>query len=256
MTKKVFAVAAHPDDIEFMMAGTLFLLKEAGYEVHYMNVANGDRGSEEYDQVTAAQVRREEARHAAAFLGAHWHESICSDLEIFYTPDLMMKMTAVIREVEPEILLVQYPFDYMEDHCNAARLAVSAAFTRGMMNWPSMPPRAAVTGEVTVYHAMPYGLHDPLRQLVMPHFFVDIGSVLASKREMLAYHRSQKEWLDASQGMDSYLLEMEKQAAACGKLSGQYQYAEGWIRRLHLGFCAPEADPLDQVLTGKIHRNL
>ena len=36
-----FALAAHPDDIEFMMAGTLVLLGDAGYEIHYMNVANG-----------------------------------------------------------------------------------------------------------------------------------------------------------------------------------------------------------------------
>jgi LmbE family N-acetylglucosaminyl deacetylase len=30
------AVTVHPDDIELMMAGTLLLLKRAGYEIHYM----------------------------------------------------------------------------------------------------------------------------------------------------------------------------------------------------------------------------
>ena len=43
--KTAIAIAAHPDDIEFYMAGTLLLLKRAGYEIHYMNVANGNCGS-------------------------------------------------------------------------------------------------------------------------------------------------------------------------------------------------------------------
>ena len=38
------AIAAHPDDIEYMMAGTLCLLKEAGYQTHYLNVATGSGG--------------------------------------------------------------------------------------------------------------------------------------------------------------------------------------------------------------------
>ena len=41
----VFAMACHPDDIEFMMGGTLILLKEAGYRIHVMNLANGSCGS-------------------------------------------------------------------------------------------------------------------------------------------------------------------------------------------------------------------
>ena len=40
MAKAAFAIACHPDDIEFGMAGTLIKLKEAGYEIHYMNIAN------------------------------------------------------------------------------------------------------------------------------------------------------------------------------------------------------------------------
>ena len=39
------AIAAHPDDIEFVMAGTLLLLREAGWEIHYFNVTTGEMGS-------------------------------------------------------------------------------------------------------------------------------------------------------------------------------------------------------------------
>ncbi|MBT5707276.1 MAG: hypothetical protein HOI66_13240, partial [Verrucomicrobia bacterium] len=35
------AVAAHPDDIEFGMAGTLLRLAEEGYSLHYLNLSTG-----------------------------------------------------------------------------------------------------------------------------------------------------------------------------------------------------------------------
>ena len=41
----VLAFGCHPDDIEFMMAGTLLLLKDLGVELHYINIANGSCGT-------------------------------------------------------------------------------------------------------------------------------------------------------------------------------------------------------------------
>ncbi len=38
---RVLAIGAHPDDIEFMMAGTLLCLRLKGWEVHYLNIADG-----------------------------------------------------------------------------------------------------------------------------------------------------------------------------------------------------------------------
>ena len=244
---RVFAIAAHPDDIEFMMAGTLFRLKAAGYELHYMNIANGSCGSAEFNAETTARIRLEEGREAAEYLGATFHEPLVPDLEIFYERDTLARLGSIMREVAPDILLTQYPFDYMEDHNNSVRLAVTAAFCRGMRNFPVVPERDPVAGKVTVYHAMPYGLKDPMRNTPTPDLFIDISDILTQKREMLGKHRSQKEWLDTSQGMDSYLIEMENQAQACGKLSGAYTHAEGWFRRLHLGFCSPEDDPLSNL---------
>ena len=83
LPKRVLAIHCHPDDIEFMMAGTLFLLNEAGCEIHYMNMANGCYGSAEYSREETIQVRRDEAKAAAAYLGAKYHESITDDLNVF-----------------------------------------------------------------------------------------------------------------------------------------------------------------------------
>ena len=45
-----------------------------------------------------------------------------------------------------------------------------------------------------------YGLRDPLRRRVQPGLYVDVSRMIPAKREMLALHTSQKEWLDTSQG--------------------------------------------------------
>ncbi len=244
----VLAVAAHPDDIEFMMAGTLLLLGKAGYELHYLNIANGSMGTATESREAIIARRTAEAREAAESLGAIFHEPLVDDLDIYYDRELPARVGAIVREVKPRILLTQSPQDYMEDHINACRLAVSAAFFRGMRNHRTIPEREPVTQPVTIYHALPYGLRDPLRKRVRAGQYVDITPVMARKREALSCHRSQKEWLDVSQGLDSYLNTMENMMREIGELSGRFTFAEGWRRRLHLGYCAPEDDPLTDAL--------
>jgi LmbE family N-acetylglucosaminyl deacetylase len=254
MAKRAFAIAAHPDDIAFGMAGTLILLQRAGYEIHYMNVANGSCGTADLSRAEIVRIRRDEARAAAASIGAVYHESLVDDLAIFYERGLLARVAATMREVAPHILLVPSPQGYMEDHQNAARLAVTAAFSRGMPNFATDPPRPPVEHEVTVYHAQPHGNRDPLQQIVYPELYVDISSVIAHKEAMLSCHHSQKAWLDRTQGMDAYLHAMRALSREVGEMSGRFAYAEGWRRRLHYGFCAEAADPLSGALGEYVRR--
>ena len=245
MPKKVaIAVGAHPDDIEFYMAGTLVLLRRAGWETHYLNVANGCCGSVQYNAKKTRVIRRAEAKRAAKILGAHFHESLCNDVEIFYELKLLRRLAAVIREVKPNILLTHSPVDYMEDHTETCRLAVTAAFTHAMPNFRSLPPRQTAEYDVTVYHAMPHSLRDPLRRLVVPGAFVNTASVQATKRAALAEHKSQQNWLDVSQGLNSLGDKVDEMARAVGKLSKKFKFAEGWRRHLHYGFSATDVDSL------------
>ena len=41
---------------------------------------------------------------------------------------------------------------------------------------------------------------------------------------------------------------MEEMSLALGRMSGEFQHAEGWRRHSHLGFSAVEIDPLGQAL--------
>src|SRR5262245_25129374 len=246
--KVAMAVAAHPDDIEFYMAGTLLLLRQAGFEIHYMTLASGSCGSLQHSAAKMRAVRRAESKRAAAILGATYYPSLVDDLEILYELPALRRLAAVIRAARPTIVLTHSPQDYMEDHMNCSRLAVTAAFARGMPNFRTTPARAAVPNDVTVYHAMPHGLRDPLGRRVIPGLFVDTSKVHSQKREALAAHDSQKAWLDASQGMDSYLRIMDDFSREVGRMSGRFAHAEGWRRHLHLGFCAEDADPLRDAL--------
>ena len=248
---RALAIAAHPDDIEFVMAGTLRLLRDAGWQTHYLNLSSGNLGSIERSPAATARVRRREAQAAAKVLGAVWHAPFCNDLEILYDAATLRRLCAIVREVRPRIILTHSPQDYMEDHINTARLAVTAAFARGMRNYRSRPPRAPVMTDVTIYHANPHGLRDALRRRVHPGAFVDTTSVQERKRAALACHVSQCTWLDASQGMDSYLKTMDAFSRTVGTLSRRFRHAEGWRRHSHLGFCAERADPLREALGRK-----
>ncbi len=248
MTLTAMAIGAHPDDIEFMMAGTLLRLKDAGAEIHMWNLASGNCGTAVLPKDEIVRLRAAEARASAEAAGATIHPALTDDLAIYYEPGLLARVAAVLREVKPGILLIPSPQDYMEDHMNTCRLAVTAAFAHGMVNFPTDPPRPAWQEPVVLYHAQPYGLCDALGHRIQPERYVDTSPVLARKRTMLTKHDTQKSWLDVSQGLDSYLLEMEAMSRQVGQMSGRFEHAEGWRRHSHLGFGPPDFDPLQQAL--------
>lgn len=248
----VLAIAAHPDDIEFVMAGTLLCLRSAGWELHYFNIADGSRGSMTMDGKTCAATRLLEAQSAAESLGAKFYPPICADMEVRYSIEQIAKVAAVVRVARPRIVLTHSPIDYMEDHETACRLAVSAAFGHGMPNLQSDPAVEPYFDPVTVYHAQPHGNRTPLGDLVRPHFAVDVTDVMEAKSAALERHVCQKEWLDQSQGMDSYVQTMRNLTAEVGEMTEKYRYAEGWRRREHWGFCGPSDDPLRQALADRV----
>ncbi len=242
------AIAAHPDDIEFVMAGTLLLLRDAGWEIHCCNLSTGNMGSTVMTAAQTARTRRAEAQAAAKLMGAKWYAPICDDMGIFYTEENIRRVCAVVRAAKPSVVLTHALQDYMEDHMITARLAVTATFARGVPNYRSLPQRAPLLDPCVIYHAMPHGQRTPTRRRVSPEAFVDTTPVHARKRAALACHASQKEWLDATQGMDSYLRTMDEFSRTLGRQSQRFQYAEGWVRHLHYGFSDEADDPLREML--------
>ncbi len=230
------------------MSGTLLLLKQAGCVIHTINVANGCAGSADLRPQEITAVRWKEAQASASLHGFILHESLVDDLEVFYTPDLIRRVTALVRQVKPDLVFTQSLEDYMDDHMNAAKVAVTATFSRNIANYRSIPDEPAVFEEAMLYHSTPHILTDMMRRPIVPEIYVDVGSVMDAKVKMLACHVSQKEWLDKTQGFDSYLKTMEDLAVRVGEMSGRFRHAEGWRRHSHVGFTRRDGNPLADIL--------
>ena len=119
-----------------------------------------------------------------------------------------------------------------------------------MPNFKSEPREETYDHNVTVYHAMPHGLRDPLRRRIIPGQFINTAPSQKTKLRALKAHESQQNWLDSSQGLNSYLKTMDDFSSELGQMSGCFGHAEGWRRHLHYGFSATNSDPL-KVALGK-----
>ena len=156
----LLAIAAHPDDIEFCMAGTMLAMRARGWELHGFNVCLGNLGSATIPGSELAEIRAREARASAALMGASWHAPCAPDLGVFYDAAMIRRVAAVVRPARPSVILTHSPEDYMEDHMVVSRLAVTAAFARGMPNLVTGPPVPSGEWPVRICHALPHGLRD------------------------------------------------------------------------------------------------
>lgn len=110
--ERVLAVLAHPDDVDFGAAGTVASWCDAGIEVSYCLVTDGDAGgfdpSVPRSQIPA--IRQAEQRAAGAVLGV---TSITflgyRDGELQVSHDLRRDISRAIRQVRPDRLLIQSP---------------------------------------------------------------------------------------------------------------------------------------------------
>lgn len=244
---RVLALFAHPDDAEFLCAGTLFLLADRGAQIHLATATAGDCGSTILPAREISRLRLKEAQRAASMLGAQFTCLKEKDLLVFYDRPRLCKVMELVRRVDPALVLTHSPSDYMLDHETASRLCQTACFgamapnfRTGLRN-PAKPLRAIPH----LYYAQPIGSTDILGKEVIPHFCVNIEAGLERKERMLTCHESQQSWLKSQQGLSGPVDNMRKMAARTGAHVG-LQWAEGF--RQHLGQGFPQDDLLSTVL--------
>jgi LmbE family N-acetylglucosaminyl deacetylase len=191
--ERALAVTAHPDDVDFAMAGTVALLTEAGAEVTYCIVTNGDAGGFDADVARSqiAGIRQAEQRAAAAEVGVTDLRFLdYPDGRVEVTLDLRRDIARVIREVRPQRLLCQSP-------------------ERNMLRLPAAHPDHTAVGEATLCALYPdarnpfayLGELDSLEAWTVPetwvfgmervNHYVDVTSVLERKKAALRRHESQ-----------------------------------------------------------------
>jgi len=247
---RIASIHAHPDDAEIFAGGTLALLANAGHEITIVSMTPGDKGSDKLGPEEIAAVRRVEAMTAAALLGAEYLCAEFRDLEIFHDHPSRQRITEIVRQVKPDIVLTSSPADYMSDHEMTSVLVRDALFGTSAPNYKTQSP--ALKAIPHLYFMDPAEGLDREHQRVLPDFIVDVAETFETKRLMLAAHASQREWLMRQHGMDDYLLSMEEWTRTRGRDAG-VEFGEGF--RQYLGHPYPQT-PLLQELLGSAVRSL
>ena len=116
MNKTVLAIVSHPDDAEFLCAGTLALLSRAGWKIQLTTMTSGDCGSKELSKEEIIAIRRQEATDAARIINAGYESLEFEDMFITYDKPSILRVLLHLRKIKPQIVLTMSPSCYMVDH--------------------------------------------------------------------------------------------------------------------------------------------
>jgi LmbE family N-acetylglucosaminyl deacetylase len=202
---RVLVVAAHPDDVDFGAAGTVAGWTDAGIEVTYCIVTDGDAGGSDPSVSRAEMVTLRHAEQAAAAkqVGVH-------DLRFLGYPDgrveatlgLRKDLSRVIRQVRPDRLVCPSP------ERNYLRLGVSHPDHRAV----GSAALDAVYPDARNQFAFPELLADEglepwkVREVwisggTAPNHYVDITETFPRKVAALRAHVSQTGQMEDLEGM-------------------------------------------------------
>jgi LmbE family N-acetylglucosaminyl deacetylase len=139
--ERALVVTAHPDDVDFGAAGAVANLTDAGVEVMYCLVTDGEAGGfdQTIERTRMAAIRREEQTKAAAEVGV---TDLCflgyADGGVEFNMELRHGLSRVIRQARPQVVITQSP------HINLASVYGSHAdhVATGQAVWAAVYPDA------------------------------------------------------------------------------------------------------------------
>lgn len=244
------ALVAHPDDVEFLCAGTLVrLAREHGWAVHMATMTAGDCGSAEHTPEQISAIRRGEAKASADRVGAKYHCVGALDLRVYLNDDMVDRVVRLLADVRPSVVFTHSPDDYHMDHELTSRIVRAATFAAPIPNflhgrWGSQKPLDHIPH---LYYCDPVEGKDLYGHPIRPSFWIDVTAQIEEKERMLACHASQRDWLIKHHGMDDYLRAMRDWSVKQGQAAG-VKYAEGF--RQHLGHSYPQDNVIGKLLGG------
>ncbi len=196
-------VVAHPDDIDFGIAGTVAALSGAGTTVTYALCTSGEAGiPEEMDRSKLAALRQAEQRTAAAAVGV-------TDVRFLDMPDghleanleLRAAISRVIRQTKPQVVISQSPerrYDSIyashPDHLASGEATIAAVY-------PDARNPHAHTHLLAEGHKPHAVSHIWIAGGPNPNLAVDITTHIDAKAAALSSHSSQISSIDDVQAM-------------------------------------------------------
>jgi bacillithiol biosynthesis deacetylase BshB1 len=234
MKLDVLVIAAHPDDAEISVGGTMLRLSRAGKKVGVVDLTRGEMGTR-----GTADDRERETRAANKILNlAVRHNLELPDGRVEVSIDARERLAALIREHEPDVVLAHHVEDVHPDHKAAGELGRLAWYLSGLARLApekrTKPPRRPLR----LYHFMGHLPFDPT-------FVVDIGPVWEEKLALVRCYATQLEPANAADKGQHFvfgadiLARMETKARAFGERIS-VRYGEPLLHRGPL----PCLDPL------------
>jgi len=214
--------AAHPDDAEIGMGGTIAKAVRSGQRVGLIDLtyaemsSNGDVGT-----------RQREAAAAADILGLTVRENLgLPDRGLAAVPEQLDKLVSAIRRYRPRVVFAPYVVDRHPDHVMCGRMAEEAVFNAKLRKY--LPDEPAWTADQLVF----YFIND----VHAPQLIVDISDVQEQKMNALQAYRSQFEPADghadrvATPLTQGYLDHVEARDRLLGA-PRRFAFAEGFIAK-------------------------
>lgn len=241
------AIIAHPDDAEFLCAGTLLRLREEkGWTIHIATMTPGDCGSAEHSPEEIAAIRRKENQEAAEVIGASYTCLEERDLRVCYSVLTLEKVVHYINHIEADLVITHSPDDYHMDHEQTSKIVRAATFAAPIKNFLHkknlIPPIEHIPH---LYYCDPLEGKDIFGRDIIPTTLIDITKVMPIKAKSLEKHFSQRAWLLKHHGVDEFVASMKSWSAKQG-MRKKTEYAEGF--RQHLGHSYPQTDLLQELI--------
>jgi LmbE family N-acetylglucosaminyl deacetylase len=219
--ERILVVTAHPDDVDFGAAGTIATFTDAGIEVTYCIVTDGDAGG--FDPTVPRSeiptIRRAEQTKAAEQVGVHDVRFLgYRDGELTVTHDLRRDISRVIRQVRPQRLLVQSPERNWEriqashpDHLAAGEAALQALYpdSRNPFAHPTLLGDEGLDAWTVPELWIMAGPR--------PNHYVDVTEQFPRKVSALRAHESQTAHMDDLEGMLRQWLTLTAQRGSLGE---------------------------------------
>ena len=125
---RVIAFGAHPDDCEYVAAGTAAKWAAKGHAVKFVSCTNGDIGHFAMAGGPLARRRAAEVQKCAKILGITSEVLDNHDGELLPTLENRKKICTRIREWNADIVISHRPNDYHPDHRYTGMLVQDAAY--------------------------------------------------------------------------------------------------------------------------------
>lgn len=188
--KRALVIVAHPDDAEFLCAGSVARWVAEGWQVGYVLVTSGDKGS--HDEGTTAEklaaIREKEQLAAAKALGV----SDCvflgyPDGFVEDTAELRGKLVREIRRFKPDVVVTWDPYRLghnHRDHRLTGQAVLDAVYplSRSHLYYPEQLEEGLQPHRVS--EALLAGTD-------RPNYHVDVSDFLHKKMKALRCHKSQ-----------------------------------------------------------------